>query len=78
MLRAIATAKNGLRSELPNAHVTVYRDKPLVGVTSVTDPTSLETRYSYDGLGRLSTRSVVRNGVEELEESYDYHYVTEE
>lgn len=69
---------NGLRSELPNAHVTVYRHKPLVGVTSVTDPTGLETRYSYDGLGRLSARSVVRNGVEELEESYDYHYVTEE
>lgn len=68
---------DGLRETLPSAHVTTCRYKPLVGVTSMTDPSGLETRFSYDGLGRLAGKSVVNNGVEEQVESYDYHYMTE-
>ena len=44
---------NGLRTALPNAFVTTYTYKPLVGMTSKTDPRGIITHYLYDSFGRL-------------------------
>ena len=59
------TTINNLRSQLPNALVTTYTYKPLVGVATMTDPRGVETVFYYDNFGRLSyvTRA---NRVEEM------------
>ncbi|MCF3109425.1 RHS repeat protein [Niabella sp. CC-SYL272] len=41
-------------SRTKNALVTSYTYRPLIGVTSETDPSGKITFYEYDGLGRLS------------------------
>jgi YD repeat-containing protein len=61
---------NNLRTQLPNAQVTTYTYKPLVGIQSMTDPRGVVTNYNYDSFGRL--KSVFRAGKQE--EWYDYHY----
>ena len=47
------TKIDGLRTALPNALVTTYTYKPLVGMTSMTDPRGLKTSYYYDNFNRL-------------------------
>jgi YD repeat-containing protein len=49
------TAINNLRNTLPNAMVSTYTYKPLVGVTTITDPKGDIITYIYDALGRLET-----------------------
>lgn len=55
---AVITALNALRNStnaaLQNAKITTYTYKPLVGVTSVTDPKGYQMKYSYDNFNRLS------------------------
>ena len=68
---------NGLRTSLPNSHITTCQYKPLVGATVITDPAGRITKFTYDGLGRMATKKIVHNGIEELVEKYDYHYMTE-
>ncbi len=63
-----------LRQLLPNARVTTYGYKPLVGITSITDPTGLTTYYDYDDLGRLIKTYFINNNKIEVTESHDYHY----
>jgi len=53
-LKSLTTAPSNLRTVLPNSMVTTYTFMPLVGVTSVTDPKGLTTRYNYDSSGRLN------------------------
>lgn len=43
--------RNGLSSS--NAQVTTYTYKPMVGITSITDPAGKTTYYEYDAFGRL-------------------------
>jgi YD repeat-containing protein len=49
----VITALNALRSSLPNAMVTTYTHKPLIGVSTVTDPKGNTQTYHYDGFNRL-------------------------
>ncbi|RZJ76956.1 MAG: hypothetical protein EOO45_00295 [Flavobacterium sp.] len=42
-----------LKSSLPNAFITSYTYKPLVGMTSMTDTKGITTYYHYDAFGRL-------------------------
>ncbi|GAA4776906.1 MULTISPECIES: hypothetical protein [Flavobacterium] len=44
---------NNLRNALPNAMVTTYTYKPLVGVSTITDPKGNQTTYDYDSFNRL-------------------------
>ena len=62
-----------LRSNLPNAEVTTFTYKPLVGVTSITDLRGIKTSFNYDNFGRLQN---TKNHSDEIFESYDYRYVT--
>lgn len=80
VLSALATPnetklKDGsLQKALPNALVTTYTYKPLVGVTSMTDPIGVTTYYDYDDFGRLKETRIDDNGQKNLVESYQYHY----
>jgi YD repeat-containing protein len=67
---------NTLRSNpgLANALVTTYTYKPLVGITSSTDPAGIATYYEYDAFNRLS---VVRDSDFNIIKTYDYHYSTQ-
>lgn len=47
-LKALRTNAN-----LAGAFVTTFTHRPLVGVTSMTDPAGKTTYYTYDGMGRL-------------------------
>ncbi|TRZ69881.1 MAG: hypothetical protein D4R97_09135 [Bacteroidetes bacterium] len=62
-----------LRSNADLAHslVTTYTYKPLVGITSVTDPAGIATYYEYDAYGRLIFE---KDNNFNIVKKYDYHY----
>ena len=69
-------------NNLSNALVTTYTHKPLVGVTSITDPSGRTTYYDYDGLGRLKEAYYHEGGVasasnKRVLEANEYHYVNQ-
>lgn len=59
-----------MREKLPNAQVSTYTYKALVGMTSMTDPRGTTT-YEYDSFGRLSK---VKDAKGKVINTYDYHY----
>lgn len=64
--------KNGnLQKELPNAQVTTYTYKPLVGMKSMTTSNGEMTTYEYDSLGRLAT---IKDHNGKTAKYHDYHY----
>jgi len=63
------------RSSLPGAMVSTYAYKPLVGMTSQTDPNGLVTYYEYDGFGRLET---IRDNNGNVLETYEYNYAKQD
>lgn len=67
---------NQLRTTNKDWHITTYKYKPLVGVTSVIDPSGKETRFCYDALGRLIKKSIYTNGTEKVLEKYEYNHKT--
>lgn len=60
--------------DLSNAQITTYTYKPLVGMTSKTDPRGVATYYEYDTFNRLKRTYIKENGVEKTIQTYDYHY----
>jgi YD repeat-containing protein len=62
---------DAIKQTFPNALITTYTYKPLVGVTSMTDPRGLTTYYEYDAFGRLQT---VKDHNGSVVEKHDYHY----
>ena len=62
---------DNLQKALPNALITTYTYKPLVGMTSMTDPRGGTTTYEYDSFGRLSK---VKDANGKVINTYDYHY----
>ena len=57
-----------------NVMVTTYTYKPLVGITSITDPSGHTTTYEYDSNGKLIH---VRDDEDESVKSYEYNIVNE-
>jgi len=58
-------------ANLRKALVATYTYKPLVGVTSQTDPAGRTTHFDYDELSRLK---IVRDQAGKIVKSYYYHY----
>lgn len=67
----LRTTLNNLRTNLPEAMVTTYTYKPLVGATSMTDPTGYTTFYKYDDYNRLQN---IKDDENFLQQEYFYHY----
>jgi YD repeat-containing protein len=68
---------NNLRANLPNALVTTYTYKPLVGIASQTDPRGVTTHYDYDSFGRLKEIYIIENNQKKILEAYHYHYANQ-
>ncbi|NER14551.1 hypothetical protein GWK08_13940 [Leptobacterium flavescens] len=66
---------NDLRQSLPNAMITTYTYRPLVGVTSMTDPRGYSVFYEYDGFQRLIR---IKDADENILSEYTYHYKNED
>lgn len=62
---------NSMRYTLPNAFVSIYTYKPLVGMTSMTDPRGITTYYEYDGFNRLKA---AKDKDGHIIKSFDYNY----
>ena len=60
-----------IRDALPNAMVTTYTYKPLVGVSSITDPKGDTITYEYDSFGRLKS---VKDNFGKLLSENEYNY----
>lgn len=74
-----ATKLKALRNHfaLSEAQVSVFTYKPLVGVTSMTDPTGKTVYYDYDPLGRLKESYYYEGSVKRNLQEYEYHYTNQ-
>ncbi len=57
--------------DLSNAQITTYTYKPLVGMTSKTDPRGVTTFYEYDDFNRLKC---IKDNQGNVIQKFDYHY----
>ena len=63
--------ENSLRSNLTNAMITTYTYKPLIGLTSETDPKGYTIYYEYDDFNRLE---YIRDAEGKILSKHEYHY----
>ena len=70
------TFNSTLRSQplLKDAMVTTFTYKPLIGITSSTDPGGITTYYEYDSFGRLH---FIRDNEYNIVKKNDYHFANE-
>lgn len=67
----ITNAAAKLRNSLPQAMVSSYTYRPLVGMTSKTDTRGVKETYTYDGMQRLQA---ILDHLNYVNKSFDYHY----
>jgi len=61
-------------SSAANYMITLYTYKPLIGITSATDPRGTTTYYNYDAVGRLSEIYRMVNGAKQSVQTYQYNF----
>ncbi len=66
---------NDVRLAFDNSQVTSYTYDPLIGVTSIIDPSGYTSYYDYDDFNRLQ---YIKNKDDEVLEQYRYNYALEE
>lgn len=71
MILSEGSAIDDVRIYPSDAFMTNYSYDPLVGVTSMTDPSGVTTFYNYDSLGRLE---VVKDSKGNIMKTYSYHF----
>ena len=64
---------NNLRSTLPETMITTYTYKPLVGITSETNPSGRTIYYDYDNFGRLKESYIKEINVKKILNKYEYN-----
>ena len=64
-------------SALSDTQVSVFTYKPLVGVTSVTDPSGKTIYYDYAPLGRLKESYYYEGNTKCSLQEYEYHYANQ-
>ena len=62
---------SSLRTALPNAMITTYVYKPLVGVTTITGANGISENYTYDSANRLEE---IKNDKNEVLKTFQYNY----
>lgn len=60
-----------LGTRLPNAFVSIYKYRPLIGMLETINPQLLTTFYSYDDYGRLT---FIKDNENKLISTYEYNY----
>lgn len=65
---------NKLREKLPEAMITTYTYKPLIGVLTVTNPEGITTYYSYDEFNRLKETYIMEGTTKQVVQEYKYNY----
>ncbi|RUT67863.1 hypothetical protein D0817_24005 [Flavobacterium cupreum] len=70
-LAAYSLTDPTFRTNLPGAMITTYSYKPLVGITTITDPKGFITTYDYDTYNRLKT---VKDNLGNVLSENQYHY----
>ncbi|MEP0266147.1 hypothetical protein [Dokdonia sp.] len=68
---ALQLVLNTIRENNPNALVTTYTYKPLIGISSVTDPRGYTMYYQYDAQNRLK---LVKDQDGKVYSKNEYHY----
>lgn len=66
----LKTTLNGLRTTFPNAMVTTYTYKPMVGISSITDENGKTATFEYDTFNRLAT---VKDNAGNILKEYQYN-----
>ncbi|SFJ00454.1 RHS repeat domain-containing protein [Olleya namhaensis] len=69
-----ASQEAALRVGLPNAQISTYTYRPLIGVTSVTDPRGNTIYYDYDAFNRLKQ---VKDKDDNILSKNDYNYANQ-
>jgi hypothetical protein len=69
----IESTANTLRGNLPNAQVSSYTFKPMVGMLSNTAPNLLKTSFVFDGLNRLDK---ILDHENNIIKAYQYQYAS--
>jgi YD repeat-containing protein len=67
----IEAVRTSINNSGKTAMVTTYTYKPLVGMTTQTDPNGKTTYYEYDDFGRLKS---MKDNDGNILKTYDYHY----
>jgi YD repeat-containing protein len=62
---------DNVRIRPADSEMTSYTYNPVIGITSLSDPSHVTTYYAYDAFGRLSA---IKDSDSKTVKSYEYHY----